>query len=79
MRSVVAENQFEHFLTSDQHSVLGVLGVITMMMRMMVMMMMMRRRWILLVNLAIVVVRPSGPITEKTIPIAYILTSVSWF
>ena len=41
MRSVVAENQFEHFLTSDQHSVLGVLGVITMMMRMMVMMMMM--------------------------------------
>ena len=45
MRSVVAENQFEHFLTSDQHSVLGVLGVIVMMimMVMMVMMMMMRK------------------------------------
>ena len=41
MRSVVAENQFEHFLTSDQHSVLGVLGVIMMMMRMMVMTLMM--------------------------------------
>ena len=49
MRSVVAENQFEHFLTSDQHSVLGVITMVMMMVMvmmtlMMVMMMMTRGR-----------------------------------
>ena len=46
MRSVVAENQFEHFLTSDQHSVLGVIVIMMIMMMimtLMAMMMMMRK------------------------------------
>ena len=40
----MAENQFEHFLTSDQHSVLGVIVMMMMMMVMVMMMMMMTRK-----------------------------------